>query len=151
MSYRRRRRQGPEAEYEKLLQALARAILASDELGPLLENLMSRGLFGPADLLIITLQAPNERGKFGLSLGHMKDEPDEEKASDSDELAPYLIDGKRLSPQEIAFEEYYSSKFDEAFWLKKNQLTLKKIHTKRKKNNASGLDPIRKPPRRSLP
>lgn len=135
MRDRRRRGQGPEAEYEKLLQALARAILASDELGPLLENLMSRGFFGPADLLIITLQAPNKRGKVGLSLGHMRDGADEGKKSDPDELAPYLIDGKRLSPQEIAFEEYYTNKFDEGFWLKKNQLTLKNVRAKRKKTS----------------
>lgn len=32
------------------------------------------------------------------------------------------LDGKKLSPQEVYFEEYYISKFDEEKWLRENRI-----------------------------
>lgn len=126
MSEKRRRRQGPEEEYHQLFQALVRAIMSSKELGPLLEDLMSKGLFGPSDLLVITLRAPRRKGSVGLSLGHMRDEEE----GDNEEELPQYIDGEELSPLEKAFEEYCAVQFDEARWLKENRLTLRSPRAK---------------------
>lgn len=102
-------------ELEELSKAIVKAIRDSEEVKRALGNLDRKKILHSKSFLAFVLSMQ--------SLGEPGDPPKEtskgkrRRGRKSEALAQY-IDGKRLSPNEVAFQEYCIQLFNEHAWLR---------------------------------
>ncbi len=113
-------------EYEKLNEAIMKAIITSDEIKDLLQDYQSKDLIQHMAVLNLVLSL-EELSEVILSNCETYDlecvddnetsQPTPVKSKDTGKK--YFVDGKNLSQNEILFERFCQGKFDEQAWLKK--------------------------------
>lgn len=110
---------GPEEDIEKLLKAIVDAIVGSKEVRSALARLIEKDVSLDKDfmVLMIKMQALAELSGF------MENGAKGKKRSRKKD-APQYIDGRELTPNEVAFLEYCAKRFNEKEWLKKAGITI---------------------------
>ena len=121
-------------EYEKLNDAILRAILLSKEVQDILIRFKKQGQMNDKAVLNLFLsldelyqmidENPMKPGTYKLEPKTLtpaleSSMPKEEKSSLKEET---VIDGKLLTFNEVLFEKYYQGKFDQAVWMKKARI-----------------------------
>lgn len=114
----------PEEDYRKLYSAFVNAIGNSKEIRTIIENLREKNKINSISMfaLIVKLEelldSSSVPAKTNLSAIKKK-----ERTKCLNEAAEgEYIDGEKLSPNEIAFEEFCRKNFDEEKWLKENRI-----------------------------
>ena len=104
-------------EFNELIEAVTEAIKGSEKVREILYRLYREKVISPKALLALFLKM-----KVSFFEDNIYDEtvPDKQCIGDV-EVSPCAksIDGKPVTPEEEAFEKYYSERFDEEKWLKK--------------------------------
>ena len=115
-------------EYEKLNEAIMKAIITSDEIKDLLQDYQSKDMIQHMAVLNLVLSL-EELSEVILSNCESYDlecidddnketkQPTQSKVKDTGKK--YFVDGKHLTQNEILFERFCQGKFDEKSWLKK--------------------------------
>ncbi len=107
------------SEFDELSQAISEAILHSKDVQKALNHLHEKKLLGKRNIISLVLNIE----VLNTVLDKIKSKkPKEDQSSTPIPLSQ--IDGKKLSAQEVAFEEYFGQHFDEQVWLKKWRLRL---------------------------
>ena len=116
-------------EYEKLNEAIMKAIITSDEIKDLLQDYQSKDMIKHMAVLnlVLSLEELSEViltncETYDLECVDDKETSASAKSIGSDTGKKYFIDGQNLSQNEILFERFCQGKFDEQAWLKKIKL-----------------------------
>jgi hypothetical protein len=114
-------------EYEKLNEAIMKAIITSDEIKELLQEYQSKDMIQHMAVLnlVLSLEELSEVILSNCETYDLECVDDKENSSQStqskskDTGKKYFVDGKNLTQNEILFERFCQGKFDEQAWLKK--------------------------------
>ena len=113
-------------EYEKLNEAIMKAIITSDEIKDLLQDYQSKDLIQHMAVLnlVLSLEELSEVILSNCETYDLECVDDNETskptpAKSKDTGKRYFVDGKNLSQNEILFERFCQGKFNEQAWLKK--------------------------------
>ncbi len=102
-------------ELDGLSRAITKALLKSKDVLGILFDLKKRNMIEPSAMLALIIKVNDFINTAEKSL---EDNPNESKPKGD------YIDGRILTKNEAAFEEYISDKFDETEWLKKYGIIL---------------------------
>ena len=115
---------GSEHKFEELSKAIAEAVMSSKKVKKVVADIQKKEKICPQSFMVLILKTQVLADSLDLDL----EEPILEKKrvkrprkKSSKEQLQY-IDGQRLSKNEIAFENFFSERFDTDQWLKKNGL-----------------------------
>src|SRR3989339_597339 len=108
-----------EEDIEKLSRAIVDAIVGSKEVKSILSRLIEKNVMVDKGfmMLMIKVQALSE-------LADMAGKDNGAKRPSRKKSPRQYIDGRELTPSEIAFLDYCTKNFDEKEWLKKIGITL---------------------------
>ena len=113
-------------EYEKLNEAIMKAIITSDEIKGLLQEYQSKDMIKHMAVLNLVLSLEelsevilNNCENYDLECIDDKEPKQETQNKTKETITKYFVDGKHLSQNEILFERFCQGKFDENAWLKK--------------------------------
>ena len=114
----------PEEDYRKLYGAFVNAIGNSKEIRAIIENLREKNKINSLSMFALIVKLEELSGSSSVpaktNLSAIKKK---ERTKCLNEAAEgEYIDGEKLSPNEIAFEEFCRKNFDEAKWLKENRI-----------------------------
>ncbi len=119
-------------EYESLNEAIMKALITSKDVKAVLEDFKSKELINNLSVLNLVLSL-EELSELVFSEDHGLDVDesvlerpavDREKAKRQAPPSPYVIDGKRLSKNEILFQKFCQGMFDENEWIRKARVKL---------------------------
>tara|TARA_Y100000294_G_C8452328_1_gene295187 strand:- start:11 stop:379 length:369 start_codon:yes stop_codon:yes gene_type:complete len=114
----------PEEDYRKLYDAFVHAIGSSTEIRSIIENLRERNKINSISMfaLIVKLEELLGASSLPAKTNHSVIKKKETTKCVNEALEGEYIDGEKLSPSEIAFEEFCRKNFDEAKWMKENKI-----------------------------
>jgi hypothetical protein len=109
----------PEEDIERLSKAIVDAIVSSKEVKSILSRLIEKDVMVDKGfmILMIKIQALSE-------LADLTGKDNRAKRPSRKKSPKQYIDGRELTPGEMAFLDYCAKKFDEKEWLKKIGITL---------------------------
>ena len=116
--------------YQRFNEAIMNAIVSSEEIRDLLQEVGSKGYINESSVFNLFLSL-EELDSYMNPKAHEPESassagtpaPTEPKPSRDSAPKPFIwIDGKKLTDKEREFEEYHSRKFDEREWLRKARL-----------------------------
>ena len=117
---------GSEPNFEKLSKAITEAVMTSEKVRKIVEEIQKNDDICPQSFMVLVLkmQVLTE----SLELNIEQDDTVEKlvtpkKTRKKNPKKPQYIDGRKLSKHELDFEEFRSEQFDSENWLKKNRLT----------------------------
>jgi len=118
-------------EYESLNEAIMKALITSKDVKQVLEDFKSKELINNLSVLNLVLSL-EELSQLVFSEDHDFDIDESvaerpaapKKAQKATPPSPYVIDGKRLSKNEILFQKYCQALFDEEEWAKKARVKI---------------------------
>ena len=118
--------QEPEQDFEKLSKAITEAVMSSPKVRMIVEEIQKKTSICPQSFMVLVLKMEVLANAFELDIEAAPVEKKKPKRSrkKSAKNQPQQIDGKKLSPNEIAFEEYVSERFNTEKWLKEKGLLL---------------------------
>lgn len=116
-----------EPEFEKLSKAITEAVMTSEKVRKIVEEIQKKDDICPQSFMVLVLKMQ----VLAESL-EMKIEPDtipeksvtKKRSRKTPPEKSQFIDGRKLSKREIDFEEFANKRFDAENWLKKNGLSL---------------------------
>ncbi|MBI3582776.1 MAG: hypothetical protein HY096_02350 [Nitrospinae bacterium] len=113
-----------EEDIEKLSRAIVDAIVGSKEVKSILSRLIEKNVIVDKGfmMLMIKVQALSE-------LADLAEKDTKAKKPSKKKSTKQYIDGRELTPGEIAFLDYCSKNFNEKEWLKKAGITLEEEGT----------------------
>ena len=113
-------------EYEKLNEAIMKAIITSDEIKGLLQDYQSKDMIQHMAVLNLVLSLEelsevilNNCETYDLECVDEKETSKVTQSKSKETGKNYFVDGKHLTQNEILFERFCQGKFDENAWLKK--------------------------------
>jgi hypothetical protein len=113
-------------EYEKLNEAIMKAIITSDEIKGLLQEYQSKDMIQHMAVLNLVLSLEelsevilNNCETYDLECVNEKESSQVTQSKSTETGKKYFVDGKNLTQNEILFERFCQGKFDENAWLKK--------------------------------
>ena len=113
-------------EYEKLNEAIMKAIITSDEIKGLLQEYQSKDMIQHMAVLNLVLSLEelsevilNNCETYDLECVDEKETSQVTQSKSTETGKKYFVDGKNLTQNEILFERFCQGKFDENAWLKK--------------------------------
>ena len=117
---------GSEPNFEKLSKAITEAVMTSEKVRKIVEEIQKNDDICPQSFMVLVLkmQVLTE----SLELNIEQDDTVEKLVTPKttrkkNPKKPQYIDGRKLSKHELDFEEFRSKQFDSENWLKKNRLT----------------------------
>lgn len=116
---------GPERDFEKLSKAITDAVMNSEKVKKIVAEIQKKEKICPQSFMVLVLkmQVLTESLEMEVEDDSIEKKPlkkeDKKKASEQ----PQFIDGRKLSKNEIKFQEYSSRRFNADNWLKRNGLT----------------------------
>ena len=116
----------PEQDFEKLSKAITEAVMSSPKVRRIVEEIQKKTSICPQSFMVLVLKMEVLADALELDIEEAPVEKKKLKRSRKKINKNHVqqIDGKKLSPHEIAFEEYVSERFDAEKWLKENGLFL---------------------------
>ena len=114
----------PEENFEKLSKAITEAVMSSAKVKKVVEEISKKTSICPQSFMVLVLKMEVLADALELdveeaSVEHKKPKRGRKK---SGKKQTQSIDGKPLTPNELAFEEYVNQLFDDDEWLRKNGL-----------------------------
>lgn len=117
----------PERDYEKLSKAITEAVLNSEKVKKIVADIQKREEICPQSFMVLVLKLQTLTEGFDVEVEEGVPEKPKKKTvrrqGKKKGAGEQYIDGRPLSPKEIAFEEYVSKHFDTEEWLRKHGLT----------------------------
>ena len=114
-----------EPEFEKLSKAITEAVMTSDEVRKIVEEIQKKDAICPQSFMVLVLkmQVLTESLELKVEQDDTTKKPTTKKRNlrKIHEKSQY-IDGRKLSKHEIDFENFFNEKFDSNKWLRKNGL-----------------------------
>ena len=112
--------------FEKLSKAITEAVLTSEKVRKTVEEIQKNDEICPQSFMVLVLkmQVLTESLELDIEQGDIVEKPTApKKTRKKSSKKSQFIDGRKLSRDEVAFEEFRSKQFDSDSWLKKNRLT----------------------------
>ena len=117
---------GSEPNFEKLSKAITEAVMTSEKVRKIVEEIQKNDNICPQSFMVLVLkmQVLTESLELSVEQDDTVEKPVVPKAARKKKpKKPQYIDGRKLSKRELDFEEFRSKQFDSENWLKKNRLT----------------------------
>ena len=114
-----------EPEFEKLSKAITEAVMSSERVRKIVEEIQKKDTICPQSFMVLVLkmQALTESLELKVGQESSSGKPVTKKRSRKKTLEKsQYIDGRKLSKREIDFEEFLNKRFDSENWLKENGL-----------------------------
>ena len=115
-----------EPQFEKLSKAITEAVMTSEKVRKVVEEIQKKEEICPQSFMVLVLkmQVLTESLELNIEQGDTPEKPVTKKRSRKNTLKKsQYIDGRKLSQQEIDFEEFHNKRFNSDNWLKNNRLT----------------------------
>ena len=114
----------PEQDFEKLSKAITEAVMTSLKVRKIVEEIQKKTSICPKSFMVLVLKMEVLADALELDIEETPVEKKKPKRSrkKSTKNPPQQIDGKKLTANEIAFEEYARERFNAEKWLKENSL-----------------------------
>ena len=114
-----------EPEFEKLSKAITEAVMTSEKVRKIVEEIQKKDEICPQSFMVLVLkmQVLTESLELKMEQDFSEGKPVIKKRGRKRILGKsQYIDGRKLSKREIDFEEFLNRRFDSESWLKKNGL-----------------------------
>lgn len=111
-----------ERDFEKLSRAITEAVMRSEKVRKLVEEIQKKENICPQSFMVLVLSMQSLSG----AMDNMTEETDPgkkpPKRTRKKKAAEYgqYIDGRKLSKNEIAFQEFINERFDANEWFKRH-------------------------------
>ena len=115
-----------EPNFEKLSKAITEAVMTSDKVRKIVEEIQKNDNICPQSFMVLVLkmQVLTESLELNIEEENIMEKPaTPKKPRKKSHKKPQYIDGQKLSQQELDFEEFRSKQFNSESWLKKNRLS----------------------------
>ena len=114
-----------EPEFEKLSKAITEAVMSSEKIRKIVEEIQKKDEICPQSFMVLVLkmQVLTESLELKIEQSNTAEKPVTKKRGrrKTSEKSQY-IDGRKLSKREIDFEEFLNERFNSESWLRKNGL-----------------------------
>ena len=115
-----------EPEFEKLSKAITEAVMTSDKVRKIVEEIQKKDEICPQSFMVLVLKMQVLTESLDLKVeqsdADVKPSTKKRTRKNTTKKSQY-IDGRKLSKREIDFEEFFNERFDPNQWLRKNGLT----------------------------
>ena len=115
-----------EPEFEKLSKAITEAVITSNKVRKIVEEIQKKDGICPQSFMVLVLKMQILTESLNLKVeqsdADVKPATKKRNRRNTTKKSQY-IDGRKLSKREIDFEEFLNERFDSNQWLKKNGLT----------------------------
>jgi len=117
--------QSPERDFEKLSKAITEAVMRSEKVRKIVTEIQRNDHICPQSFMVLVLKMDALTGSDKIEIEDDLSEhiPPQKEKKKAKQQAQY-IDGRKLTKNEIKFQEYTKDQFDTENWLRKNGLTL---------------------------
>ena len=114
-----------EPEFEKLSKAITEAVMTSEKVRRVVEEIQKKDEICPQSFMVLVLKMQVLTESLELEIDDNSEEKPATKKPKRKKAAkkPQYIDGQKLSQDEINFEEFRNKEFNTEDWLKDNGLT----------------------------
>ena len=114
-----------EQEFEKLSKAITEAVMTSEKVRRVVEEIQKKDEICPQSFMVLVLKMQVLTESLELDINDNTVEEPATKKPKRKKAAkkPQYIDGQKLSQDEINFEEFRNKEFNTEDWLKDNGLT----------------------------
>ena len=114
-----------EPEFEKLSKAITEAVMTSEKVRRVVEEIQKKDEICPQSFMVLVLKMQVLTESLELEINDNTEEKPATKKPKRKKAAkkPQYIDGQKLSQDEINFEEFRNKEFNTEDWLKDNGLT----------------------------
>jgi len=114
-----------EPEFEKLSKAITEAVMTSEKVRRVVEEIQKKDEICPQSFMVLVLKMQVLTESLELEIDNNTEEKPATKKPKRKKAAkkPQYIDGQKLSQDEINFEEFRNKEFNTESWLKDNGLT----------------------------
>ena len=114
-----------EPEFEKLSKAITEAVMTSEKVRRVVEEIQKKDEICPQSFMVLVLKMQVLTESLELEIDDNTEEKPATKKPKRKKAAkkPQYIDGEKLSQDEINFEEFRNKEFNTEDWLKDNGLT----------------------------
>jgi hypothetical protein len=114
-----------EPEFEKLSKAITEAVMTSEKVRRVVEEIQKKDEICPQSFMVLVLKMQVLTESLELDINDNTVEEPATKKPKRKKAAkkPQYIDGQKLSQDEIKFEEFRNKEFNTEDWLKDNGLT----------------------------
>ena len=114
-----------EPEFEKLSKAITEAVMTSEKVRRVVEEIQKKDEICPQSFMVLVLKMQVLTESLELEIDDNTVEKPATKKPKRKKAAkkPQYIDGQKLSQDEINFEEFRNKEFNTEGWLKDNGLT----------------------------
>ena len=115
---------GSERKFEELSKAIAEAVMNSKKVKKVVADIQKKEKICPQSFMVLVLKMQVLADSLDLDLEEPAIEKKRTKRSrkKSPKDQAQYIDGRKLTKNEIAFENFFSERFDSHQWLKENGL-----------------------------
>jgi hypothetical protein len=114
-----------EPEFEKLSKAITEAVMTSEKVRRVVEEIQKKDEICPQSFMVLVLKMQVLTESLELEIDDNTEEKPATKKPKRKKAAkkPQYIDGQKLSQDEINFEEFRNKEFNTEDWLKDNGLS----------------------------
>jgi hypothetical protein len=115
-----------EPNFEKLSKAITEAVMTSDKVRKIVEEIQKHDDICPQSFMVLVLkmQVLTESLELNIEENDTLEDTVTPKGTKKKNLKnSQYIDGRKLSKHELNFEEFRSKQFNSENWLKKNRLS----------------------------
>ena len=114
-----------EPEFEKLSKAITEAVMTSEKVRRVVEEIQKKDEICPQSFMVLVLKMQVLTESLELEIDDNTEEKPATKKPKRKKAAkkPQYIDGQKLSQDEIDFEEFRNKEFNTEDWLKDNGLS----------------------------
>ena len=114
-----------EPEFEKLSKAITEAVMTSEKVRRVVEEIQKKDEICPQSFMVLVLKMQVLTESLELEINDNIEEKPATKKPKRKKAAkkPQYIDGQKLSQDEIDFEEFRNKEFNTENWLKDNGLS----------------------------
>ena len=116
-----------EPEFEKLSKAITEAVMTSEKVRKIVEEIQRKDEICPQSFMVLVLkmQVLTESLEMKIEQDNSVEKPvTKKRGRKKTPEKSQFIDGRKLSKREIDFEEFLNERFDAESWLKKNGIIL---------------------------
>ena len=116
-----------EPEFEKLSKAITEAVMTSEKVRKIVEEIQKKDEICPQSFMVLVLkmQVLTESLEMKIEQDNSVEKPvTKKRGRKKTPEKSQFIDGRKLSKREVDFEEFVNARFDSETWLKKNGLIL---------------------------
>jgi hypothetical protein len=115
-----------EPNFEKLSKAITEAVMTSDKVRRIVEEIQKNEDICPQSFMVLVLKMQVLTESLELNIEEkdiLEDTIARKVTKKKNPKNTQYIDGEKLSKHELDFEEFRSKQFDSENWLKKNRLS----------------------------